>query len=430
MINKYYSLAKKKLFKLNRSLTGKGNIKTLKHIKEEFPGLKIKYFNSSKKVFDWTIPKEWNVKKAYVSNKFDKKIIDFEKNNLHLVGYSTPFFGKLKKNNLLKHIYTYEKLPDAIPYVTSYYKKKWGFCISQNQKNMIKKNYKSNDFFKIVLDSTFKKNGKMHYGEFIIKGKTREEILISTYICHPSMANNELSGIIVSMALLNYFKNKKLNRTLRFVFIPETIGAISYINKNFKTLKKNIIGGYNLSCIGDERSHSCMLSKYANSPSDESLILSYKKLRIKKFKIYSFLERGSNERQFNSPYIDLGITSIFRTMYGKFPEYHTSKDNFKLVTLKGVKGGFMVAKEAINILDKTIIPKSKIICEPNLGKRGLYPTLSTIQNKRYFKSRNILNFLQYADGKNTINMISNLIKLKLSETNKLYRILKLKNILE
>ena len=244
------------------------------------------------------------------------------------------------------------------------------------------------------------------------------------------MANNELSGIILSMSLLNYFKNKKLNRTLRFVFIPETIGAISYINKNFKALKEKIIGGYNLSCIGDERSHSCMLSKYANSPSDESLISSYKKLKIKKFKTYSFLERGSNERQFNSPYIDLGITSIFRTMYGKFSEYHTSKDNFKLVTLKGVKGGFMVAKEAINILDKTIIPKSKIVCEPNLGKRDLYPTLSTVQNKKFSKSRNILNFLQYADGKNTLNTISNLINLKLSETSKLYKILKLKNILE
>ena len=139
MVNKYYSLAKNKLFKLNRSLTGKGNVKTLNYIKKEFPGLKIKYFNSGKKVFDWTIPEEWNVKKAYVSDKFDKKIIDFEKNNLHLVGYSTPFFGKLKKNHLLKYIYTYKKLPNAIPYITSYYKKRWGFCISQNQKNIIKK---------------------------------------------------------------------------------------------------------------------------------------------------------------------------------------------------------------------------------------------------------------------------------------------------
>ena len=430
MINKYFSLAKNKLFKINRSLTGKGNIETLNYIKKEFPSLKIKYFNSGKKVYDWVVPAEWNVKKAYVSDKFGKKIIDFEKNTLHLVGYSTSFFGKLKKDYLLKYIHTYKPLPDAIPYVTSYYSKRWGFCISHNLKNIIKKSYKSNDLFKVVLDTSFNKNGKMHYGEIVLKGNSSKEILITTYICHPSMANNELSGIIVTMSLINYFRNKKINKTLRFLFIPETIGAISYIDKNYKVLKEKIIGGYNLSCIGDEKSHSCMLSKFSNSPSDEALIASYKKLNIKKYNIYSFLERGSNERQFNSPNINLGITSIFRTMYGKYPEYHTSKDDFKLVTLKGIKGGFEVAKEAINILDKTIIPTSKILCEPNLGKRGLYPTLSTIKGKKSYQARNFLNFLTYSDGKTTLNTISNLINLKLTETKKIYKILKSKDILE
>ena len=188
----------------------------------------------------------------------------------------------------------------------------------------IQKEYSDKDIFKVVINSNFKKKGFLNYGELILKGESKEEILISTYLCHPSMANNELSGPIVSMGLINYFRNlKKLEKTLRFVFIPETIGSISYLSKNLKQLKKNVIAGYNLSCIGDERQYSCMFTKYNNTPSDEAIIEAYKNLKIKKFKVYSFLERGSDERQYNSPGVDLPIASIFRTKYGKYPEYHT-----------------------------------------------------------------------------------------------------------
>ncbi|MDC3114740.1 DUF4910 domain-containing protein, partial [Candidatus Pelagibacter sp.] len=244
---------------------------------------------------------------------------------------------------------------------------------------------------------------------------------------HPSMANNELSGPIVSMSLIDYFeKVKNLNKSLRFIFIPETIGSIAYIKKNFSKLKNNVIGGYNLSCIGDERNHSCMMSKYENSPSDEALIEAYKKLKIKRYKIYSFLKRGSDERQFNSPGIDLKITSIFRTKYGEFPEYHTSLDNFKLVTLKGVQGGFNVAKKSITILINKIIPKNKILCEPQMGKRGLYPTLSTKEKKNMTK--NYMNFLQYADSNNSIEKIAKKINLSLRLTKKIFLKLKSKNL--
>ena len=188
----------------------------------------------------------------------------------------------------------------------------------------------------------------------VSKGKSREEILITSYICHPSMANNELSGPIVSMSLINYFsKIKNLSKTLRFLFIPETIGSITYLSKNLSYLKANIIGGFNLSCIGDERQHSCMFSKYQNSPSDEAVIEAYKLLKIKNYKVYPFLKRGSDERQYNSPGIDLKISSIFRTKYGEYPEYHTSLDNFNLVTLKGCVGGFNVARKSIEIKEKS-----------------------------------------------------------------------------
>jgi aminopeptidase-like protein len=228
------------------------------------------------------------------------------------------------------------------------------------------------------------------------------------------MANNELSGPIVSMGLINYFKNKKLNKTLRFIFIPETIGSISYLSKNIKYLKENVIGGYNLSCIGDERQHSCMFSKYQNSPSDEAVIEAYKLLKIKNYKVYPFLKRGSDERQYNSPGIDLKISSIFRTKYKEYPEYHTSLDDFNLVTLKGCLGGFNVAKKSIEILLERIYPKCKIMCEPQMGKRGLYQKKLT---------SSFMDFLQYADGTNSLEKISNLIKLDLRSVKKIYQIL-------
>ena len=426
-IKKYYNIAKIKLFPITRSLTGDGVKKTLNIIKNEFQKLKIKKLKSGTKVFDWKIPEEWNVTDAYVIDKYNNKIIDFKKNNLHLIGYSIPIKKKLQKKELFKNLYFLKNQPKAIPYITSYYKRRWGFCISYNEYKILDKRYSLNDKFKVVINSNLNKKGNLNYGELILKGKSKKEILISTYICHPSMANNELSGPIVSMGLINYFKNKKLNKTLRFVFIPETIGSISYLSKNLKYLKENVIGGYNLSCIGDERQHSCMFSKYQNSPSDEAVIEAYKLLKIKNYKVYPFLKRGSDERQYNSPGIDLKISSIFRTKYGEYPEYHTSLDNFNLVTLKGCVGGFNVARKSIEILLERIYPKCKIMCEPQMGKRGLYSTLSTKNENKL--TRSYMDFLQYADGTNSLEKISNLIKLELNSVKKINSILFKNNLI-
>ena len=427
MIKYYYNLAKKTLYPINRSITGKGVRQTLNIIKKNFPTLKIKKIKSGSKVFDWQIPPEWNVEEAYISDKENKRIIDFRNNNLHLLGYSVPFKKKISKKNLFKNLYYLKKQPNAIPYITSYYKRRWGFCLSFNQYKKINKEYSKTDKFNVVIKSRLNKNGKLNYGELILKGNSKKEILISTYICHPSMANNELSGPIVSMALINYFKKKRLKKTLRFLFIPETIGSIAYLNRNLGHLKKNVIGGYNLSCIGDERQHSCMFSKYKNSPSDEALVQAYKDLNIKKFKIYSFLKRGSDERQYNSPGIDLKITSIFRSKYGEYPEYHTSLDNFKLVTIKGCQGGLNVAKKSITIMLNKFYPKCRFFCEPHMGKRGLYPTLSKKKGSKL--SEKFMNFLQYADGTNSLEKISSLIKLDNMETKKIFLKLRDKNLL-
>src|SRR6056300_1180705 len=427
-IKNYYNIAKTKLFPITRSLTGNGVKKTLNIIQKEFPKLKIKKIKSGTKDFDWNIPEEWNVTDAYVIDKYNNRIIDLRKNNLHLVGYSIPIKKNITKKELFKNLYFLKNQPKAIPYITSYYKRRWGFCISYNEYKILDKQYSLNDKFKVVINSNLNKKGNLNYGELILKGKSKKEILISTYICHPSMANNELSGPIVSMGLIKYFKKKKLNKTLRFIFIPETIGSIFYLSKNLEYLKENVIGGYNLSCIGDERQNSCMFSKYQNSPSDEAIIDAYKILKIKKYKIYSFLKRGSDERQYNSPGVDLKISSIFRTKYGEYPEYHTSLDNFNLVTLKGCVGGFNVARKSIEILLERIYPTFKIMCEPQMSKRGLYPTISTKSKNKL--TRSYMNFLQYADGTNSLEKISNLIKLDLKSVRKINSILFKNNLVD
>ncbi len=419
---KYYDVIKKDVFPLATSITGDGNKKFLRIIKKHFPKLKIFRVNSGKQVFDWKIPPEWNIKTAYVLDKNKKKIINFKDHNLHIVGYSIPVNKILKKKELLKKLHSLKNQPNAIPYVTSYYSKNWGFCVSHKQKKTIIKKYKNSDKFKVVIKSNHNYRGQLCFGEYLLPGKSKSEILISTYICHPSMANNELSGPIVSMSLIDYFKKNKQDKSLRFVFLPETIGSIAYLNKNLKLLKKNVIGGFILSCIGDERKYSCMLSKYANSLSDQSILEAYKKLKIK-FKKYSFLERGSDERQYNSPGIDLPISSIFRSKYGDYKEYHTSLDDFNLVTKKGIAGGAKVAINAIKILSNKIIPKSTILCEPQLIKRNLYSGLSFKNNKRSYNFKKLLNFLQFADGTNDLNKISKSIRLSYKETYKIYKIL-------
>ena len=423
-MKKYYNIGKNILFPICRSLTGKGVVKTLKIIQKEFPSLLIKKIRSGSNVFDWKVPFEWNVVDAYILDKKKNKIVNFKTNNLHLVGYSVPVKKSLKKKELFKYLYFLKKQPKAIPYVTSYYERRWGFCVSYNHFKKIEKQYSLKDKFEVVIKSSLNKKGNLNYGELVLPGKSDQEILISTYICHPSMANNELSGPIVSMGLIDYFRRKKLSKTLRFIFIPETLGSISYLSKNLKDLKNKVIGGYNLTCIGDNRQHSCMFTKYQNSPSDEAIIEAYKKLNINKYKIYSFLKRGSDERQYNSPGVDLPVSSIFRTKYGEYPEYHTSLDNFDLVTLKGVSGGFKVAKKAIEIMLENIYPKYKIICEPQMGKRGLYPTLSTKTEKKL--TRSYMDFLQYSDGSNSLKKISKLINLDYKDIKKINSIL-LKN---
>ena len=319
----------KDLFPLCRSLTGDGTTLTLKYFKRINNSFKVIKFKSGTKVFDWVIPKVWNIRNAYLEHDSKKKYAEFKKCNLHVVGYSYPINKKLKKKELLKNIFTQKDQPDSIPYVTSYYKKNWGFCLSENQKKKL-----PNGTYTAFIDSDLK-NGTMEIMHSKFKGKTNKEIFFSSYVCHPSMANNELSGPVLLNALMKYVKDfyPKHNYSYRFVLLPETIGSIAYLSRFKNIMKKNIICGFNLSCVGDSRAYSLIHSPTENTLADNALKSAL--IGIKNSKYYSFLDRGSDERQYCSPKINLPLCGFSRSK--NYPEYHTNKDDFKVVTEKGLQ---------------------------------------------------------------------------------------------
>ncbi len=398
--NKMHNLCKE-LYPINRSLSGDGVRETLEILKRENPELQIHSIKSGTNVFDWTVPKEWNCFEAYIVTPEEEKICEYSKSNLHLVQYSTPFVGELELDELQKHLYSYDKLPDAIPYITSYYNEKWGFCISTNVRKKLK-----DGRYKVVIKSELK-DGVLNYADIVIKGKTNKEILFSTYICHPSMVNNELSGPVLATYLAKYIKNLDNHYTYRFVFAPETIGSLIYLDKNLKYLQENVVAGFILTCVGDDRDYSYLSSRYGNTLADK-VALNILKFDIKDFKKYSFLERGSDERQYQASGVDIPVCSVMRTKYGKFIEYHTSFDNLDLVTPSGLNGSFELYKKMINVLEYNFYYKITVLGEPQLGKRGLYPKECT-PNTNYDLAFLYRNFLAYADGKNDLIDIANII---------------------
>ena len=407
----------KHLFPICRSITGPGIQKSLLYFEKLVPNFKRIKFKSGSKVFDWKIPKEWHVKNGYISGLNKKKYAEFKKNNLHLLNFSRPIKKRVSRKELFKHLYTLKKQPNSIPYVTSYYKKNWGFCMTENQKKKLREK-----FYDVLIDSKFK-SGNLHLSHAVFKGKSKKEIFFSSYLCHPSMANNELSGPAVLIKLAEYIKNKKkLNFTYRFVLLPETIGSICYINKFKETLKKNMICGFNLSCVGDDKAYSHIESRSGNTLADISLEEALK--GKKNVKRYSFLRRGSDERQYCSPGVDLPVCGFSRSKYGEFPEYHTSKDNLNFISKNGLKNSFEVMRSIIDTFEKNYywnsFPKSNILCEPNLGKRNLYPTVS--QKKNYGNLNLRMDLIAYSDGKKNLIEISRIIKQPL---NKIFSELKL-----
>lgn len=391
------------LYPICRSITGNGVRETHSIIGKHIP-IKTHEIPTGTSVFDWTVPKEWNIQDAYILDPNGKKIIDFQKSNLHVVNYSTPINTKISLKELKKHLHSIPEQPDIIPYLTTYYNEDWGFCISNEQLLKL-----DDGEYTVVINSSLE-NGSLTYSEYYLKGKKEDEILITCYTCHPSLCNDNLSGVALVTFLAKYLSKIPLEYSYRFLFIPETIGAITWLCVNEKNISK-IKCGLVATCVGDSGNLTYKKSRKGDTEID---IIAANVLRNSgaNYTLLDFFPSGSDERQFCSPGFNLSVGSLMRTMYGDFKEYHTSADNLRFMNVKSLEDSFVKYLEILFVFENnktcmTLNPK----CEPQLGKRGLYQTLGG-QKINDMTKQAIQWTLNLSDGNNSLLDISNKSNLK------------------
>ncbi|MHA8059786.1 DUF4910 domain-containing protein [Aquirufa beregesia] len=396
-----------KLWPLNRSITGLDFRKSLEILDNIIPTNKIS-FKTGEKVLDWTIPSEWNVKEAYILTPSGEKIADFKTNNLHLMGYSIPVNERITLEELRNHIFTLPAQPEAIPYVTSYYKRQWGFCLP----HLLYEKLEEGEYT-VVIDSELI-DGILIDGDALIQGKSEKEIFFSTYLCHPSMANNELSGPLVLSFLYRELKKQEgnLKYSYRFAILPETIGAVAYLSKFGNLMKQRTIAGYQITCIGDKGEFTYKRSRQHSSMADRAAEQFMKENNQKK--IIDFNPAiGSDERQWCSPGFNLPVGSLMRTMYAVYPEYHTSLDNKSLMDFPGMQKAVEAYLDIINNIEQNYFYKSNApYGEPQLGPRGLFRAIS--DKDRQEDELAMWWLLNYADGEHDLLTIANLSGFKMS----------------
>ena len=409
------------LYPICRSITGDGVRETLQYIKMIVP-VKIHEVLSGSKVFDWTVPKEWNIRDAYVKDSKGNKVIDFNKSNLHVLNYSIPVQKTVSLQELKEHLFTIPEYPDWIPYRTSYYSESWGFCISHNQFKKLEQ-----DIYAVCIDSSLE-NGHLTFGEYFVKGQLQDEILISTHICHPSLCNDNLSGIALSTNLATYLSQANLRYSYRFLFIPGTIGSITWLSLNEKKVSK-IKNGLVVACVGDSGKFTYKKTRQGDAEIDSVVINAFKNSK-KGFKVTDFFPYGYDERQYCSPGFNLPVGCLMRTPHGEYPEYHTSADNLEFVKPKNLAASFKTCLNILNVLEenkKYINQNPK--CEPQLGRRGLYQHIGGHPDSKNFQLA-MLWILNLSDGHHSLVDISERSGLKFGLISEAAEILVAKDLLK
>ncbi len=352
------------LYPICRSITGNGIRKTLSLIQTRIP-LQISEVASGTSVFDWTVPKEWNIRDAYIKDVQGNRVVDFQKSNLHVLNYSTPVRATMSLSELRPHLFTISDRPDWIPYRTSYYKLEWGFCLSNNQLSAL-----ANDKYEVCIDSTLE-DGHLTYGECYFPGQSKDEVLVSVHACHPSLANDNLSGLAVATFLAQMLSGKNLRYSYRFVFIPGTIGAITWLAQNRETARR-IRHGLVLTCVGDAGGFHYKKSRRGDAEIDRATAHVLRHCG-EASEVLDFSPYGYDERQYCSPGFDLAVGCLMRSVWGTFPEYHTSADNLDFVRPEALARSLRLCISIFDVLENNdrycnLSPYG----EPQLGKRNLY----------------------------------------------------------
>ena len=384
-----------RLLPIHRSLAGPGIRETLAIFGSLLDGFRVFQVASGSRVLDWIVPDEWHLRSAYLEAPDGRRLCDVADNTLHVIGYSTAVDTRLSLAELQQHLYSLPDQPEAIPYVTSYYERKWGFCLSQHERESL-----PDGIYHARIDAEHIA-GSLDWGQLVLPGRTTEEILFSTYCCHPAMANNELSGPVLAVALAEWLAAQPERRyTYRFVFVPEMIGSAAVLEAHHGSLRACVRAAFNLTCVGDERAWSFLPSRQGETYADHVArhVLHH---AAGHYDSYAWRDRGSDESMYCAPGIDIPMVSMMRSKYGTYPEYHTSLDKpGRVVTARGLAESLCVYRTLVEVIENDCMPRALVLGEPQLGRRGLYPQTSIKGSTAPVKD--MLDLISYADGQTSL----------------------------
>lgn len=383
-----------RLYPICRSITGDGVRDTLAILREQIP-LEMHEVPSGTKVFDWTVPREWNIRDGWIKNAAGKRLVDFQKLNLHVMSYSVPVRRRMRLAELKDHLFTVAGHPGWVPYRTSYYNANWGFCLSEHQLAQ----FNEKEEYDVCIDSSLAE-GHLTYGECLLKGETEKEFLFSCHICHPSLADDNLSGIALAVAIAQRLAAAPRRYSYRFVFVPGSIGAIAWLARNEEQLSR-VRHGLVLTCVGDAADITYKRSRQGGAEIDQAFthVLRHSG---KPHQVVDFSPYGYDERQYCSPGINLPVGCMMRSVHGTFPEYHTSADNLEFVQAEALEDSLDTCLKVIHLLEHNrAYLNNSPNGEPQLGKRGLYMGLNADGNQRQ-QELALLWVLNLSDGKHSL----------------------------